>query len=185
MESQAQIIYYDLLPDYTVSVLVKGCDEWDLLKSMSHLESWASSQFTSYELVSITNTTVEQRINWGGCLMTTATNILKSFDEQSVHIDYLCFTFAVKDLRHCHDAVRRLHKHEEYKALPNLDCYSVTVAHLSSLLHLCLIRRLLRHLKKLKRTTKPLISVTETIWKIACASSPTKCLVCHCLRLVV
>ncbi|NMU81484.1 phage replication protein, partial [Vibrio parahaemolyticus] len=46
--------------------------------------------------------------------MTTATNILKSFDEQSVHIDYLCFTFAVKDLRHCHDAVRRLHKHEEY-----------------------------------------------------------------------
>ncbi|EJG1701066.1 phage replication protein [Vibrio parahaemolyticus] len=50
-----------------------------------------------------------------GCLMTTATNILKSFDEQSVHIDYLCFTFAVKDLRHCHDAVRRLHKHEEYK----------------------------------------------------------------------
>ncbi|ELB2017145.1 replication initiation factor domain-containing protein, partial [Vibrio parahaemolyticus] len=50
-----------------------------------------------------------------GCSMTTATNILKSFDEQSVHIDYLCFTFAVKDLRHCHDAVRRLHKHEEYK----------------------------------------------------------------------
>ncbi|MDS1791730.1 replication initiation factor domain-containing protein, partial [Vibrio parahaemolyticus] len=47
--------------------------------------------------------------------MTTATNILKSFDEQSVHIDYLCFTFAVKDLRHCHNAVRRLHKHEEYK----------------------------------------------------------------------
>ncbi|HHF3092143.1 TPA: hypothetical protein ACPJ00_001012 [Vibrio diabolicus] len=65
MESQAQIIYYDLLPDYTVSVLVKGCDEWDLLKSMSHLESWASSQFTSYELVSITNTTVDQRINLG------------------------------------------------------------------------------------------------------------------------
>ncbi|EIZ1316361.1 hypothetical protein MOU92_003109, partial [Vibrio parahaemolyticus] len=55
--NEAQIIYYDLLPDYTVSVLVKGCDEWDLLKSMSHLESWASSQFASYELVSITNTT--------------------------------------------------------------------------------------------------------------------------------
>ena len=49
--NEAQIIYYDLLPDYTVSVLVKGCDEWDLLKSMSHLESWASSQFTSYELI--------------------------------------------------------------------------------------------------------------------------------------
>ncbi|TOM53946.1 hypothetical protein CGH74_25015, partial [Vibrio parahaemolyticus] len=26
--NEAQIIYYDLLPDYTVSVLVKGCDEW-------------------------------------------------------------------------------------------------------------------------------------------------------------
>lgn len=49
--------------------------------------------------------------------MTTATNILKKFDEQSVHIDYLCFTFAVKDLRHCHNAVQRLHKHEEYKGL--------------------------------------------------------------------
>ena len=49
--------------------------------------------------------------------MTTATNILKKFDEQSVHIDYLCFTFAVKDLRHCHKAIQRLHKHEEYKGL--------------------------------------------------------------------
>ncbi|KGR35891.1 hypothetical protein OA39_00993 [Vibrio campbellii] len=49
--------------------------------------------------------------------MTTATNILKKFDEQSVHIDYLCFTFAVKDLRHCHNAIQRLHKHEEYKGL--------------------------------------------------------------------
>ncbi|MBE3853962.1 hypothetical protein HJ177_24545, partial [Vibrio parahaemolyticus] len=44
VKNEAQIIYYDLLPDYTVSVLLKGCDEWDLLKSMSHLESWASSQ---------------------------------------------------------------------------------------------------------------------------------------------
>ncbi|MDF4400164.1 hypothetical protein P3406_20570 [Vibrio parahaemolyticus] len=49
--------------------------------------------------------------------MTTATNILKKFDEQSVHIDYLCFTFAVKDLRHCHNAIQRLHKHQEYKGL--------------------------------------------------------------------
>ncbi|MFZ3441304.1 phage replication protein, partial [Vibrio harveyi] len=49
--------------------------------------------------------------------MTTATNILNKFDEQSVHIDYLCFTFAVKDLRHCHNALQRLHKHEEYRGL--------------------------------------------------------------------
>ena len=63
--NEAQTIYYDLLPDYTVSVLVKGYEEWDLLKSMSHLESWASSQFVSYELVSITNTTYQERVDLG------------------------------------------------------------------------------------------------------------------------
>ena len=63
--NEAQTIYYDLLPDYTVSVLVKGCEEWDLLKSISHLESWASSEFVSYELVSITNTTYQERVDLG------------------------------------------------------------------------------------------------------------------------
>ncbi|EDP60023.1 hypothetical protein [Vibrio sp. AND4] len=63
--NEAQIIYYDLLPDYTVSVLVKGYEEWDLLKSMSHLEFWASSEFVSYELVSITNTTYQERVDLG------------------------------------------------------------------------------------------------------------------------
>ena len=63
--NEAQTIYYDLLPDYTVSVLGKGCEEWDLLKSMSHLESWASSEFVSYELVSITNTTYQERVDLG------------------------------------------------------------------------------------------------------------------------
>ncbi|HGH6015387.1 TPA: hypothetical protein AB5H59_002415 [Vibrio mimicus] len=61
----SQIIYYDLLPDYTVSVLVKGCDEWDLFKSMSLLESWATTEFPSYELVSITNTTYQERVSLG------------------------------------------------------------------------------------------------------------------------
>lgn len=61
----SQIIYYDLLPDYTVSVLVKGCDEWDLFKSMSLLESWASTEFSSYEFVSITNTTYQERVALG------------------------------------------------------------------------------------------------------------------------
>ncbi|ENM5788816.1 hypothetical protein V4V45_000639 [Vibrio mimicus] len=61
----SQIIYYDLLPDYTVSVLVKGCDEWDLFKSMSLLESWATTEFPSYELVSITNTTYQERVALG------------------------------------------------------------------------------------------------------------------------
>ncbi|WP_320205713.1 hypothetical protein [Vibrio cholerae] len=59
------MIYYDLLPDYTVSVLVKGCDEWDLFKSMSLLESWASTEFSSYEFVSITNTTYQERVALG------------------------------------------------------------------------------------------------------------------------
>ncbi|ENN2714267.1 hypothetical protein AB9N09_002343 [Vibrio cholerae] len=61
----SQIIYYDLLPDYTVSVLVKGCDEWDLFKSMSLLESWATTEFPSYELVSIANTTYQERVSLG------------------------------------------------------------------------------------------------------------------------
>lgn len=61
----SQIIYYDLLPDYTVSVLVKGCDEWDLFKSMSLLESWASTEFSSYEFVSIINTTYQERVALG------------------------------------------------------------------------------------------------------------------------
>ncbi|ENM5876957.1 hypothetical protein NTE24_000768 [Vibrio mimicus] len=61
----SQIIYFDLLPDYTVSVLVKGCDEWDLFKSMSLLESWATTEFPSYELVSITNTTYQERVSLG------------------------------------------------------------------------------------------------------------------------
>ncbi len=66
MQTQdSQIIYYDLLPDYTVSVLVKGCHEWDLFKSMSLLESWASTEFFSYELVSITNTTYQERVSLG------------------------------------------------------------------------------------------------------------------------
>ncbi|ENM5789570.1 hypothetical protein V4V45_001405 [Vibrio mimicus] len=66
MQAQdSQIIYYDLLPDYTVSVLVKGSDEWDLFKSMSLLESWATTEFPSYELVSITNTTYQERVSLG------------------------------------------------------------------------------------------------------------------------
>ncbi|EPR4992587.1 replication initiation factor domain-containing protein [Vibrio navarrensis] len=47
--------------------------------------------------------------------MTSATNILNKFTADSVHIDYLCFTFAVKDLRHCYNAVSRLHASEIYK----------------------------------------------------------------------
>ncbi|EHA1124337.1 hypothetical protein ATY35_21320 [Vibrio cidicii] len=65
MNGSPQVIYYDLLPDNTVSVLVKGCDEWDLFKSMNLLECWAASEFQSVELVSITNTTYQERILLG------------------------------------------------------------------------------------------------------------------------
>lgn len=63
--TDAQVIYFDLMPDYSVSVLVKGCDEWDLFKSMSLLESWAAQQFEQYDLVSITNTTYQERLDMG------------------------------------------------------------------------------------------------------------------------
>ncbi|EKZ9054583.1 hypothetical protein M2G93_14980 [Vibrio vulnificus] len=65
MLGPAQVIYYDLLPDNTVSVLVKGCSEWDLFKSMGLLEAWAASEFLNFELVSITNTTYQERISLG------------------------------------------------------------------------------------------------------------------------
>ncbi|GEM77527.1 hypothetical protein [Vibrio sagamiensis] len=60
-----QTIYFDLLPDYTVSVLVKGCNDWDLFKSISHLEFWALTHFDHFTLVSITNTTHQERLALG------------------------------------------------------------------------------------------------------------------------
>lgn len=63
--TQAQIIFFDLMPDYTVSVLVKGTQDWDLFKSMNHLTSWCESEFSHFELVCITNTTYQDRINLG------------------------------------------------------------------------------------------------------------------------
>lgn len=117
--------------------------------------------------------------------MATATNILKSFDEQSVHIDYLCFTFAVKDLRHCHDAVRRLHKHEEYKGFAKSGLLQRHCRAPKFPAPPVFNRRSLRLPTRLMRTTKRLISVIAITWKTACASSPTKCLVCRCQHLVV
>jgi len=63
-------IYYDLLPDYSVSVLVYGSTDWDVFRSLSHMVAWADSDIANYELVDITNTTAEQRMNLGvfdGC----------------------------------------------------------------------------------------------------------------------
>ncbi|MGF1719247.1 replication initiation factor domain-containing protein [Vibrio kyushuensis] len=39
--------------------------------------------------------------------MSNATQLLKQFTQapESVHVDYLCFTFALKDLRHCYNAI--------------------------------------------------------------------------------
>ena len=63
-------IYYDLLPDYSVSVLVYGSTEWDVFRSMNNLCAWADAEIPHYELVDITNTTAQQRMNLGvfdGC----------------------------------------------------------------------------------------------------------------------
>ncbi|MGF1845405.1 hypothetical protein L4C39_19890 [Vibrio clamense] len=54
-------IYYDILPDYSVSVYVYG--DWDLFKSFHNLVSWCDSEFVKYELVDITDTTYQERIS--------------------------------------------------------------------------------------------------------------------------
>ncbi len=60
-----QIIYFDVLDDNTVSVLVKGSNEWDLFKSMHQLTLWAEFEFSSVEYINITDTTYQQRVALG------------------------------------------------------------------------------------------------------------------------
>ncbi|AUI86135.1 phage replication protein [Vibrio azureus] len=49
--------------------------------------------------------------------MTTTTKVITSVPEL-IHIDYLCFTFSVKDLRHCYHGLAKRHKNEVVKGLP-------------------------------------------------------------------
>lgn len=52
-------IYYDMMPDNTVSVFIHG--EWDFFKSYSNLFSYCETEFDSYELISMTNLSYQDR----------------------------------------------------------------------------------------------------------------------------
>lgn len=56
----AEQIYYDLMPDNSVSVYMFG--EWDYFSSYSGLISYLNSEGVYYKLVDITDTTYEQRL---------------------------------------------------------------------------------------------------------------------------
>jgi hypothetical protein len=56
-------VYYDMMPDYTVSVYLDG--HWDFFKSYSDLASYCDSNFLDYELVDISETSYQQRIELG------------------------------------------------------------------------------------------------------------------------
>ncbi len=48
-----------MMPDCTVSVFIHG--EWDFFKSYSNLFSYCESEFSEYELISLTNLSFEER----------------------------------------------------------------------------------------------------------------------------
>lgn len=52
-------VYYDMMPDCTVSVFIHG--EWDFFKSYSNLFSYCETEFLEYELISLTNLSFEER----------------------------------------------------------------------------------------------------------------------------
>ncbi|MDP2571668.1 hypothetical protein Q8W40_05715 [Vibrio penaeicida] len=56
-------VFYDMMPDHSVSVLLDG--EWDLFKSYINLTQYCDSHYHEYQLVDITNTTYQQRIDLG------------------------------------------------------------------------------------------------------------------------
>lgn len=59
-------IFYDMMPDYSVSVYLNG--DWDFFKSYTGLVSFCESEFgDDFELVDITNTTIQDRFNLGIC----------------------------------------------------------------------------------------------------------------------
>ncbi|WP_224067576.1 hypothetical protein [Vibrio penaeicida] len=56
-------IFYDMMPDFTVSVYMEG--EWDFFKSWANLNSYCDLHFDDYELISITDTTYQERVELG------------------------------------------------------------------------------------------------------------------------
>lgn len=53
-------VFYDMMPDHTVSVYV--CGEWDFFRSYGSLVHWCDSEFVHYQLVDITDTTKLERL---------------------------------------------------------------------------------------------------------------------------
>lgn len=53
-------VFYDIMPDNTVSVYV--CGDWDLFRSYGSLVHWCDSELDEYELVDITDTTYAERM---------------------------------------------------------------------------------------------------------------------------
>ncbi len=56
----AEKIYYDLMPDNSVSVYISG--EWDYFSSYTGLVNYLNAQGLYYKLVDITNTTLTERL---------------------------------------------------------------------------------------------------------------------------
>lgn len=54
-------IYYDMQPDYTVSVYLDG--HWDFFASYQNLVSYCEDSYDDFELVSVTNTTLDERLS--------------------------------------------------------------------------------------------------------------------------
>ncbi|PWI34147.1 hypothetical protein DI392_08140 [Vibrio albus] len=59
--NQTVKVFYDVMPDNTVSVLVQGSCDWDLLMSYRSLVQWCEMELGSFELIDITDTTYQQR----------------------------------------------------------------------------------------------------------------------------
>lgn len=56
----AEKIYYDRMPDNSVSVYM--FEEWDFFSSYSSLISYLNSHGIYYKLIDITDTTLEERL---------------------------------------------------------------------------------------------------------------------------
>jgi len=56
----AEKIFYDLMPDHSVSVYMFG--EWDFFSSYNGLVAYLNSNGIYYKLINITNTTLDERL---------------------------------------------------------------------------------------------------------------------------
>ena len=122
------------------------------------LESWCASEFDQYELISITNTTYDERHAMGSS-MNNAQVVSKKLSSGSdqIQIDYLCFTFALKNLTYCHKALGEplpKGKGKRFAPTKRNPCCNAAFVRPSSLLHLSLTRLWLVLMTTLRPTTK-------------------------------